>query len=407
MCNRDVVDKSVSDLLSGEYCIFHEPKSEWVDDGIIKNKYKVLAELFNTRLREYIDFVANSDDEKVYDFNQFEFVYLSLKEIEFSKSVYFNRAKFYSLVSFYKVKFYNNVYFDYCHFYKFISLAGATFYSDIFFEYSTFYNTCILKEGANIFYGRVDFDNVKFCEDMDFSNIIFNYSVSLNSTRFEKSVYFRYTRFKSNASFFGAFFNDEADFSNAIFEYKADFRESYIEYIYFHNAYINEFVIDTNVKDRVVDLDSDTTIVTARRELFAYCKRYFEDKKDFVTADRYYLREMDATLKSMCQETPYTNLSQILILSFSKIATGFGRSWIRGVFVYLFISFFIFSIAIDSSLYYSYDWHVHFMKFANPLNINVTDKYDDIYFFWLSQKLWSALMIYHIVVSLKRVTRRV
>lgn len=140
-----------------------------------------------------------------------------------------------------------------------------------------------------------------------------------------------------------------------------------------------------------------------------YCKYKFEGIRDFIQADIFFALEMEQVGKSL---TGVKNIPDRFIYGINQGFSNFGQSWVRPMLWWLGVSF-IFYIEIimgqnislptlpDSLTFSQGFWYI-----ANPLTAFHIPKENEFYAWFLFHKVFSVIMIYLMIVGIKRKTRR-
>lgn len=144
----------------------------------------------------------------------------------------------------------------------------------------------------------------------------------------------------------------------------------------------------------------------ASRETNRFFKNYYDSISDFVTANKYYAREMIEQVKVSKKE-------EWFILILNKGFSNFGQSWILPL-VWIILSTFVFYrianfdlLSLDGFRQNHIVWMMNdILKFSNPFSKTSTSSYGTMYWAWLIHKLFMTVFIYHFVVAIKRRTKR-
>jgi len=239
------------------------------------------------------------------------------------------------------------------------------------------FNDAVSFYKAN-FVGVVHFQSCIFKESMDFSKTIVRGNINFSQTRFKKNTDFRGTQFKQESKFEHSYFEDTVSFEEVrfqgrtlfqetVFSKKSSFRSSNSKYrISFYsctaqtisfnysrieNAYFikNSFQY-LNLHGVAIEnpFFSDNIIKEAGRETYAYLKHFFDRKKDYISANNYYAKEMSAYQKELFPKSKVNffkklyywfnqpNLGDKLVFGFAKLASNFGQNIFLPIYWILF-----------------------------------------------------------------------
>ncbi|QKJ23370.1 hypothetical protein [Poseidonibacter lekithochrous] len=147
----------------------------------------------------------------------------------------------------------------------------------------------------------------------------------------------------------------------------------------------------------------------ASRETNRFFKNYYDSISDYITANKYYQREMIEQMKD-CKDW---KSSEWWILFFNKKISNFGESWLFPLLWMLFFTLFFYRIAnydllsIEGFRQNHVVWMINdIIKFTNPFSKTSSSSYGSFYWAWMFHKLLISVFIYHFVVSVKRKTKR-
>ena len=356
---------------------------------------------------------------------------LSFHKSNFIGDVDFQSTLFKNSVEFTKADILGNITFLQSKFLKTITFKGTQFRKESEFYHVHFVKNVLFDEAG--FHGRTVFHKTTFKERSSFSILNSKYRITFFSCR-SKHISFKYSRIE-NAYFIKNNFN----------------------YLNLHGVAIqNPFF-------------SDNIIEQAERETFAYIKHFFDDKKDYISANHYYVKEMHSYQKELFPEStlPFfkkiyhwfnkPNLGDKLVFGFTKLASDFGQTiflplyWIFFVgflfvgiheksvafFIFIVSSLFLivtfltsfvqklfkikkvheikhflqkatFSLIATGLLLHGWDYFDQFATVINPLKFLKTqeDYCSQLAFSCLLLRLFVAVMVYHFVTSVKRSIKR-
>ena len=361
--------------------------------------------------------------------------------------------EFTTATSFYKAYFTNE-----------LNLKGIKFKELFDFSYVTINGDCSFSEST--FYEKVNFRRTRFKEELNFFY-----------TKFLKDVSFDEASFHNKTVFHKVYFKEESSFSILSSKYRItffdcraksiSFKYSRIENVYFiqnHFKYMNLHGVAIQKP-----FFSDNVVLEAERETFAYIKHFFDERKDYISANHYYSKEMESYQEELFPESKFpffkkiyfwfnkSNLGDKLVFGFSKIGSNFGQSiflplyWIflmgflfvgyveassfaffalaLAIFLSItVITFFIkkifkipkadklkallrratFSLALSGIAFYSSSFFNHFAKVINPLQLlRSKDPYcHGLEFSCLLLKILIAAMVYQFIIAVKRGMKR-
>jgi hypothetical protein len=144
----------------------------------------------------------------------------------------------------------------------------------------------------------------------------------------------------------------------------------------------------------------------ASRETNRFFKNYYDSISDFVTANKYYAKEMLEQLKVL------KGLDKF-IFYLNKWFSNFGQSWILPLIWMFIITLICYRLANFDLLSLSgfrqnhITWMMNdILKFSNPFSKTSTSNYGTMYWAWLFHKLFMTALMYHFVVAIKRRTKR-
>ena len=242
------------------------------------------------------------------------------------------------------------------------------------------------------FVGNCNFKLTLFKEEVDFSNSHFYQDVNFNQTEFLKTTNFTKVQFKGESLFYNINFNkkilfdesgfhartvfhecnfkQEAYFSLVSSKYRITFFSCYAKRISFKYSRINHaYFVKNNFK--YLNLHgiaiqhpffSDNKIKEAERETFAYIKHFFDNGDDYISANYYYAKEMQAYQKELFPKSNASffkkvyhwfnkpNLGDKLVFGFSKIASNFGQNIFLPLYWILFAGAFFVGVNSEHSL---------------------------------------------------------
>lgn len=311
----------------------------------------------------------------------------------------FNTCTFNSLVAFQKVEFQKN-----------ISFYNSTFKGQTLFRYSTFE-------------GQAYFRSCKFKEKSYFSSVNFQQNAKFHNAIFYKDVYFHQLEYDKDFEKIEKRFGNlrpyrksklgKIDFSNATILGKCDLSNSEISEFKCEHLSLTD---GTKTGSLIL---KNTDIKDASRGSYAYLKNYFESKKDDISRDEYYVKEMKKDFKdSLKRCTDLADLSSnIPTHAYMCYFSRYGTSWIRPLVAFILFSFLILAFFNNCD----FDLKL-FIQVSDPTNImlNITDnnitqsietfennlaQKDSNVAIWYIYKLFSIALIYSFIIGLKSRTR--
>ena len=345
----------------------------------------------------------------------------------------------------------------------------------------TNFKSTLFKEEVNfsnvIFYQNINFNQIHFLKATNFMKIQFREESLFYNIHFEKKVLFDESGFHARTVFHKCEFEQEGSFSLVSSKYRITFFSCYAKRISFKYSRINHayFVKNSfkylNLHGTAIQnpFFSDNRVKEAERETFAYIKHFFDTRDDFISANYYYAKEMQAYQKELFPKSNASffrkvyhwfnkpNLGDKLVFGFSKLASNFGQNiflplyWIlfagalfvglKGEHSFLFIAFSLMTLSIfvlTSTLLrkltkqkkredlvwllsqttlsfvvvgiWIYGAHFigDFAKVINPVQIlRGTNTYcQGMEFSCLLLRVFIATMVYHFIIASKRGVKR-
>ena len=226
---------------------------------------------------------------------------------------------------------------------------AITFYKADFTGVVNFQST-VFQEAVNfsktIVRGNINFSQTRFKKNVDFMRTKFQQESKFDHTYFEDTVSFEEVRFQGRTLFQESIFYKESSFRSSNSKYRISFYSCTAEKISFNYSRIeNAYFIKNafkylNLHGVAIEKPffSDNIIDEAGRETYAYLKHFFDHKKDYISANNYYAKEMRAYQKELFPKTDINffkkiyhsisqeNLGDKLVFGFSKLASNFGQN---------------------------------------------------------------------------------
>ena len=395
--------------------------------------------------------------------------YLSYLYFENTK-VFFDECIFKKYFGFYPAKLLENAYdtvFSHCIFTEEVSVApSGDRPKDNIYKHRVFYN-CEYSKGvtirdckfeAEVFYqekdddkyhsNKIDVLEVKNCifdEKLKINNFkisslliedtIFNLKleikesiisvISFKNSNVEKVFDAFGSRF-NEACFYKSIFEDFAGFEKVVFgvkgkdteEYKAKF--IYTTFMSFSNFRNTKFLSgldfeNSNLKEQPNFLKTEINSRNTNRETFRIVKKSFDDVGNQLEANKFFVEEMKAYKKELDDDG---NKWDRLVYRANEEISDFGRSYIKPS-VLLFLSLIIYTslLSIHESFFEYYNYFLH--PWVDCLSIQANEvaknllpfsrfleKKSGIEFVSLLFYIWFGILIWQIVVAVKRHTQR-
>ena len=356
---------------------------------------------------------------------------LIFRKCDFRGEVNFQATVFKKDVDFSKAVILGNINFFESQFKNSISFMGTQFRKESEFYHTIFYQDVVFDEAG--FHGRTVFHKTSFQGKSSFSIMNSKYRITFFSCS-SKDISFRYSRIEN-----------------------AYFIKNHFDYLSLHGVAIQ------------TPFFSDNIIKQAERETFAYIKHFFDDKKDYISANNYYVKEMLSYQKELFPESqlPFfkkiyhwfnkPNLGDKLVFGFTKLASDFGQNlflplyWIlfvgflfiglngknSEVFIMLSLALFLslalltfsikkifkfskaqaiksflrkatFSFFTSGLLIHGWGYIDQFAKIINPMRFlkNQENYCNNVAFSCLLLRVFVAVMVYHFITSVKRSIKR-
>lgn len=386
-------------------CIFHSEKNDWFEN----QDKKVIWNEENVKF--FWDMVAESVEEiNTFKKNNKDTCNEMLSEHNYDTSRYY----------------FSNVIFP-TFVYEYNSLNDLPLSNveknDIMFE------TCIFIGDSDFRYlfkvKNIYFNNCEFIQNTSFSNINFMNKFIFEECRILGNIDFSNTEFNKFTSFYKSNFYGATNFDLTRFFDNADFSNTE-----FFNLDLSTFFYEREMKFINIVLDN------LNRETARIVKDSFEQQNNFIEANKYYAKEMEAYEKEL---TPL-NTWDWLVLKFHGITSEYAQNWLLPLVWILNVSFLYF--LIDTKLYYSRDkilfggflFVVVFLIFSylnkylknifilfftiilySCFDINLDEiaklinpfsKSQDLTFSLLALKVFIAYLAYQFIVSVRQNTRR-
>jgi uncharacterized protein YjbI with pentapeptide repeats len=312
--------------------------------------------------------------------------------------------------TFVNTSFFTNVDFSNSNFSSIVSFNNAAVQKDAIFTDVTFKNKITfykLNMRLKLNKSKFIFDNTKFLKLADFWHVTFN-DVSFTKTDFEGITVFTDTKFLNYFQFQYTKFEKQVIFN----------RTKILSGFDIHEAIFNA--------DNIVYTDVEFNAKAMHKETYRLIKFVLDKRLNYIEADNYYAREMEMYRKESFSENKW-NWS---LLAFGKFMSNYGNSWSLPIFwmilssliifFYMYLneftqfSFFSFSWLKDEN-FYIYPTFIEclsskeFLTFLNPFSRGLADKtsvFSNYYWAWMSQKIIFGIGIYHLIIAVKRKTRR-
>lgn len=242
-----------------------------------------------------------------------------------------------------------------------------------------------LFDASGSSFGRAKFNRTKFLDVADFEGVNFG---KFNGEYLESDGHitiFKYVTFMTASNFKNTYFFYSLDFENVDLREQPNFLKSYV------NSY------NTN------------------RETFRIIKNSFDSRGNTLEANRFFVLEMKAFKQELKEEGSYWDK---IVYNMNDFLSEFGANYIRPI-VILLVSIVLYTIIdyFHKDYFSSHDYFVSgslepFWEFLNDLAKNFLPfskflaKKDGLEFISLLFYIWFAVLIWQIIVSIKRHTQR-
>lgn len=278
---------------------------------------------------------------------------------------------------------------------------------------------------------RVNFESAYFFDTAEFMNCIFNRG-RFQRAHFSKSD-FRAAQFKENANFISCTFHDEANFEYCSFEKQAVF--SYCNFINdsevsFATARIQNLQIDhinkttsyhfiLNLRSAAIEsvsyIGSDLAY-SKNRETFTVLKDIAIKRNNQIEALYFYKQEMECYYKRIMKGKPKGKWYDRVILSFERYTSNYGTNPVKPFFMLLCINFifsflvlFLLQLPMIDNMYYFFLSFIPSRAVSYFLTIPIQTSGFILgisEFFKIFQNLFSAILVYEILKSMRKFSRR-
>lgn len=377
------------------------------DSFFIKTKFNKNArfdKVFFNKLACFIQsiFTQRAEFREVFfieyaDFENVVFTYgVSFALTVFKKSSTFSNLKLERRGEFLHTLFEEDVNFRDSIFNGVPSFGGSTtFTKEADFSNSKF-NKVAYFSGLT-FKGKTDFSNSIFNEKIIFSNSIFKKLVNFSDSIFKKEACFLKSTFNEKINFFNATFNKKTDFSESTFKKEADFELSKINFLLFDN--IKGDGIFNLQKSQIDKISySGTNIKKVKnRETFLVLKNLALKQNDQISALDFHKKEYEKHFEELSFKN---NFSDKFILYFEKMISGFGTSISKSI-----TSFIIFNLTIIALYILLYN-NFSCLKLTDFVELVISLKADNFTYFHVITLIINPILIYEIIKSFRKYSRR-
>lgn len=240
-------------------------------------------------------------------------------------------------------------------------------------------------DASNSSFVRAKFNRTKFLDVADFEEVKFGKADGEFLESDEHTTQFKYVTFMNASNFKNTSFFYSLDFENVDLREQPNFLKSYI------NSY------NTN------------------RETFRIIKYSFDSRGNTLEANRFFVQEMKAFKNELKEEGYFWDK---LLYNVNDLISEFGRNYIRPI-IWLIASLILYTILLyfhdwyfDSHNYFIHPWFNTLSVYANsaarnflPLSRFLESK-SGFEFVSLLFYIWFGILIWQIVVAVKRHTQR-
>ena len=385
---------------SGKLCILHDPKEQPLNE-------EETSLFWRTVQQKVSNSSGNIDFRKIY-FLPFRHISHffdpqtnGTREFVFSKSLIFEECYF-QYAHFSNVLFDMVVTFKECHFSNATEISHATFNQDIYFVKCCFEKLSFSGIKSNGELGIVGNHNEK-CKGSG--------ELSFVKTQFQNGVVLRGITLRSISiiSVYSCAFsiNDimfpensllkifDADMSKSIFS-SIDLKKAKVSLLAAKFVGSSFFLVKWPNK-----LDAD-------REMFNQLKNAYDQNANYFEANRFYAEELNA----YADEKKFWSVDGF-VFGISDAVSSHGQNWVKAAIVYLlfgaafFLPYFGETKTSEEpfdSLIFWVGMLCSYLDFINP--IRVEPPKNCLLGWWALYKVFAVVILYHLVVSLKRLTRR-
>jgi hypothetical protein len=178
-----------------------------------------------------------------------------------------------------------------------------------------------------------------------------------------------------------------------------EYRNSYFSYFDLQNATIHI--------DKVSFIDSSLnsikwgkiTKINASQEIFRQLKSIYDAQRDHIQANEFYSMEM----RKYSEKVSIYQISEYIVFTFNKRISNFGQSWIRPLSIYLIAGIIFSQLMCHFFVCNGIDFSTLIVYAYNPMDKYIIQTYGLV---GLIYKIFSGLILYHLVIAFRRQTRR-
>jgi hypothetical protein len=178
-----------------------------------------------------------------------------------------------------------------------------------------------------------------------------------------------------------------------------EYRNSYFSYFDLQNATIHI--------DKVSFIDSSLnsikwgkiTKINASQEIFRQLKSIYDAQRDHIQANEFYSMEM----RKYSEKVSIYQISEYIVFTFNKRISNFGQSWIRPLSIYLIAGIIFSQLMCHFFVCNGIDFSTLIVYAYNPVDKYIIQTYGLV---GLIYKIFSGLILYHLVIAFRRQTRR-
>lgn len=272
------------------------------------------------------------------------------------------------------------------------NIEDTSFLSDFQIKKSSvgiFKSTNVIVQGvfdaSESHFSYAKFDRVKFIDVADFEKAKFGESDKIVIASYPVTAIFRFVTFMT-----------ASNFKKVNFYYGLDFE-------------------DVDLREQPNFLKSKINPYNTNRETFRIIKNSFDSRGNTLEGNRFFVQEMKAFKQELKEEGSFWDK---IVYNMNDFISEFGENYIRPILI-LITSIIIYTFIDYSHKYYfsSYDYFISakiepFWIFLNDLARNLLPfsrflaSKDGIEFISLLFYIWFAILIWQIIVSIKRYTQR-
>ena len=142
--------------------------------------------------------------------------------------------------------------------------------------------------------------------------------------------------------------------------------------------------------------------IIANRDILRQLKVCMEEQKNVLQANVFHSLEMDEYRKELSWKRP-EDWQDLLVFTLNKAISNNTLSWLRPLFLIMVVSYIFYSMVCGWDSIFTCGWN-GFFSFMSPLN-RTPELYQSVYALWFIHKVVMVVLVYHLVVALKRKTK--